>query len=174
MKKHIIFIFLSLMSATVLAQEYRLSGKITDDQNQPLMGATILVKNQNRATSSNFDGENELKLNPGSTVVEVHYLGYEALEKEIELNQDQVLNFKLTSSIQTLEEVLVRAVRVDANSPITHSNLDKEELEKRNLGQDLPIMMNFLPSVVTTTDAGAGVGYTGIRVRGSDATRINV
>lgn len=174
MKKHIIFIFLTLMSATVLAQEYRLSGKITDDQNQPLMGATILVKNQNRATSSNFDGEYELKLNPGSTIVEVHYLGYEALEKEIELNQDQVLNFKLTSSIQTLEEVLVRAVRVDANSPITHSNLDKEELEKRNLGQDLPIMMNFLPSVVTTTDAGAGVGYTGIRVRGSDATRINV
>ena len=42
------------------------------------------------------------------------------------------------------------------------------------MGQDLPILLNFLPSVVTTSDAGAGIGYTGIRVRGSDATRVNV
>src|SRR5699024_1917346 len=93
---------------------------------------------------------------------------------QIEVNKNLQLNVVMSTGAQTLEEVLVRGVRVDANSPITHSNLDKEELEKRNLGQDLPIMMNFLPSVVTTTDAGAGVGYTGIRVRGSDATRINV
>ena len=58
--------------------------------------------------------------------------------------------------------------------PITFSNVSKKELSKRNLGQDLPILLNFLPSVVTTSDAGAGIGYTGIRVRGSDATRVNV
>ncbi len=75
---------------------------------------------------------------------------------------------------EMLDEVLVRAVRVDADSPITHSNLDKEELEKRNLGQDIPILLNYLPSVVSTSDAGAGVGYTYIRVRGSDASRVNV
>lgn len=73
-----------------------------------------------------------------------------------------------------LDEVLVSAVRVTAQSPVTFSNLKKEEYQSRNLGQDIPIMMNYLPSVVTTTDAGAGVGYTGIRVRGSDATRVNV
>lgn len=73
-----------------------------------------------------------------------------------------------------LDEVLVSAVRVTAQSPVTFSNLRKEEFQSRNLGQDIPIMMNYLPSVVTTTDAGAGVGYTGIRVRGSDATRVNV
>ncbi len=75
---------------------------------------------------------------------------------------------------EMLDEVLVRAVRVDADSPITHSNLDKEELEKRNLGQDIPMLLNYLPSVVSTSDAGAGVGYTYIRVRGSDASRVNV
>lgn len=75
---------------------------------------------------------------------------------------------------QLLDEVLVKSVRVDADSPITHSNLDKEDLEKRNLGQDIPILLNFLPSVVSTSDAGAGVGYTYIRVRGSDASRVNV
>lgn len=73
-----------------------------------------------------------------------------------------------------LDEVFVSAVRVTKASPVTFSNLTKEEITPRNLGQDIPILMNFLPSVVTTSDAGAGVGYTGIRVRGSDATRVNV
>lgn len=73
-----------------------------------------------------------------------------------------------------LDEVLVSAVRVTREAPVTFSNLKKDRIAKRNLGQDIPILMNFLPSVVTTSDAGAGIGYTGIRVRGSDATRVNV
>ncbi|CAN5129601.1 TonB-dependent receptor [soil metagenome] len=79
-----------------------------------------------------------------------------------------------TTTREVLDEVLVRAVRVNANSPVTHSNLSQDELEKRNLGQDLPFMLGFLPSVVSTSDAGAGIGYTSFRVRGSDASRINV
>lgn len=75
---------------------------------------------------------------------------------------------------ELLEEIIVRSVRATTKTPIAFSNLDKKEIEKRNLGQDIPILMNFMPSVVTTTDAGNGIGYTGIRVRGSDATRINV
>ena len=73
-----------------------------------------------------------------------------------------------------LDEVLVSAVRAVQETPVTFSNLKAERIEPRNLGQDIPILMNYLPSVVTTSDAGAGVGYTGIRVRGSDATRVNV
>ncbi len=73
-----------------------------------------------------------------------------------------------------LDEVLVTATRITENAPFTQSNITKEEIEERNLGQDIPILLNFLPNVVTTSDAGAGVGYTGIRVRGSDATRVNV
>lgn len=75
---------------------------------------------------------------------------------------------------EQLDEVIVRAVRVNATSPITHSNITQKEIGKRNLGQDMPILLNYLPGVVTTSDAGAGVGYTGIRVRGSDADRVNV
>ncbi len=73
-----------------------------------------------------------------------------------------------------LDEVFVSAIRVTQEAPVTFSNLSKEEIMPRNLGQDIPVLMNFLPAVVTTSDAGAGVGYTGIRVRGSDATRVNV
>ncbi len=79
-----------------------------------------------------------------------------------------------STKLETLDEVLVRSVRVKADSPITHSNLSKEEIEQRNLGQDIPILLNYLPSVVTTSDAGAGVGYTGIRVRGINAQSTNV
>lgn len=79
-----------------------------------------------------------------------------------------------STEVEKLDEVFLKSVRVEADSPITHSNVDQEELAKRNLGQDLPILLNYLPAVVTTSDAGAGVGYTGIRVRGSDATRVNV
>jgi iron complex outermembrane receptor protein len=73
-----------------------------------------------------------------------------------------------------LSEVMVSATRAGAKTPVTFSNLSKEEIEKRNLGQDIPMLLNFMPSVVTTSDAGNGFGYTGIRVRGSDATRVNV
>lgn len=79
-----------------------------------------------------------------------------------------------STKIESLDEVLLTTNRVAKDAPVTHSNVTKEDLKNRNLGQDLPVLLNFLPSVVSTTDAGAGVGYTGIRVRGSDATRINV
>ncbi|MFT6798973.1 MAG: iron complex outermembrane receptor protein [Nonlabens sp.] len=81
---------------------------------------------------------------------------------------------KDSTNAEKLDEVLVKAVRVDAKSPITHSNLSKEEIAKRNLGQDIPMLLNFLPSVVTTSDAGAGIGYSGIRVRGVSSQSTNV
>ena len=81
---------------------------------------------------------------------------------------------KDTTKVNQLDEVLVSAVRVTSKTPVSFSNLDKKEIKFRNLGQDIPILMNYMPSVVTTSDAGNGVGYTGIRVRGSDATRVNI
>lgn len=79
-----------------------------------------------------------------------------------------------STKAEKLDEVLVKAVRVDAKSPITHTNLSKKEIAKRNLGQDIPMLLNFLPSVVTTSDAGAGIGYTGLRIRGVSSQSTNV
>jgi iron complex outermembrane receptor protein len=83
---------------------------------------------------------------------------------------------KPADSVKTnaLEEVLISSIRATSKTPVSFTNVSKEELAPRNLGQDIPILLNYLPSVVTTSDAGNGVGYTGIRVRGSDATRVNV
>ena len=75
---------------------------------------------------------------------------------------------------KTLEEVNVNAIKADKNTPIAFTNLSKKEIEKSNLGQDLPFLISLTPSIVTTSDAGAGIGYTGFRIRGTDPSRINV
>ncbi|MBF7092949.1 TonB-dependent receptor [Flavobacterium sp. ALJ2] len=79
-----------------------------------------------------------------------------------------------TTKVNQLDNVLVSAVRVTTKTPVSFSNLNKKDIKFRNLGQDIPVLMNYMPSVVTTSDAGNGIGYSGIRVRGSDATRVNV
>ncbi|MEW4923300.1 TonB-dependent receptor [Algibacter sp. 2305UL17-15] len=85
-------------------------------------------------------------------------------------------NQKTQDSTKTekLDEVLLSATRAKDKTPVAFTNITKKELESINLGQDLPILLDQLPSVVTTSDAGGGIGYTGIRIRGSDATRVNV
>jgi len=90
-------------------------------------------------------------------------------------NQSQV-SFKDQDSLSTitLEEVKLTGIKAKDNTPVTFTNVSKKDIASRNLGQDIPILLNYLPAVVTTSDAGAGIGYTGIRVRGSDATRVNV
>ena len=83
----------------------------------------------------------------------------------------------VTDSIKirkTLSEVNVNALRAGKKTPIAFTNISKTKIEKSNLGQDLPYIISFTPSIVTTSDAGAGIGYTGIRIRGSDGSRINV
>jgi iron complex outermembrane receptor protein len=81
---------------------------------------------------------------------------------------------KDSTKVTQLDEVLVSAVRANKKNPVTYTNMSKEEIAPRNLGQDIPVLLNYLPSVVTTTDAGNGVGYTYMRVRGADGSRINV
>jgi iron complex outermembrane receptor protein len=91
----------------------------------------------------------------------------------------QINSEKITDTISQedtvgLKDVVVNSTRADRKSAMAYSNLNKQKIQEQNLGQDLPYLLNQQPSVVTTSDAGTGVGYTGIRIRGSDATRVNV
>jgi iron complex outermembrane receptor protein len=173
-KALVAFLGLLFVSWTGIAQTSKLIGKVVDENNQPLVGATVLVKEQSQGTSTNYDGEFTIQLENGNHTLVISYVGFRSLTKSIAVNSNKEILFTLVSNENILEEVLVSAVRVKANAPVTHSNLGKKELAKRNLGQDIPILMNYLPSVVSSSDAGAGVGYTYIRVRGSDASRVNV
>ncbi len=76
--------------------------------------------------------------------------------------------------VKELEEVVISGTRAGENTPVSYQNINKVEIEKRNLGQDIPFILAGAPSLVYTSDAGIGIGYTGMRIRGSDATRINV
>ncbi|MES1226529.1 MAG: TonB-dependent receptor, partial [Bacteroidota bacterium] len=152
-----------------------LKGKITDKSNgEILSGASVQLANSYLATLSNDKGNYELKkLKAGSYVITVSYLGYEMLSQSVALKNDTSLDFSLTPKSFLQEEILVEATRANSKTPTSYTQVNKEEIAQQNLGQDLPYLLNLQPSVVTTSDAGAGVGYTGIRIRGTDGTRIN-
>ena len=173
MKKITIFLFL-FVSILTNAQTFTLNGKVVNENKEPLPGATVLVKEENKGTSTDFDGKFRVNFPKGKYIIQVSFVGYKSVSKEISLTKNDAIEFVLSANSTVLEEVLVSAVRVKANAPVTHSNLSKKEIAKRNLGQDIPILLNYMPSVVSSSDAGAGIGYTYLRVRGSDALNVTV
>ena len=173
MKKISIFLFL-FVSTLANAQSFTLSGKVVDENKNSLAGASILVKEVKKGVSTDFDGNFSFNLEKGTYTVEVSFLGYSTVSEKITLSKDEEYVIELQTGNTVLEEVLVSAVRVNTDVPVTFSNLSKKEIAKRNLGQDIPILLNYMPSVVSSSDAGAGVGYTYMSVRGSNGERINV
>lgn len=169
----LIFVLLSF-SFSASAQNYRVSGRVTQQHAEPLSGVTIQLKSSQTWTQTDLNGQFVLELPKGNHTLEIRYLTAEPILRTFNLDADLVLDISLNETAELLDEVLVKGVRVSSSSPITHSNISKKDLEKRNLGQDIPMLLNFLPSVVTTTDGGSGVGYTGIRVRGVNAQSTNI
>ncbi len=172
--KTVAFLIVLFTTLTVNAQNFILSGKVVNSQQEHLVGATIAVKKLKKGTSSDFEGNFKLSLTKGTHSLEVSYVGYKTLTQKVDVLDNQTITFQLISDKNVLDEVLVSAVRVKSDAPVAHSNLTKKEISKRNLGQDIPILLNYLPNVISSSDAGAGVGYTYMSVRGSDATRVNV
>ena len=170
----IIYILLLITYTSTSAQEYTISGKVVNNNLDILSGASIKIEETNMGTSSDGNGEFTLNLDKGKYTILISYTGFQSIKKEIFLEEDKKLNFILLVDDLVLNEVLVTAVRATQNTPITYSNLNKKELSKRNLGQDIPILLNYLPSVISSSDAGAGIGYTYLNVRGSNSERINV
>ncbi len=76
--------------------------------------------------------------------------------------------------VHNLQEIVVQSVRATQTTPVAFTTISSKEITKTNHGKDLPYLLTMVPSVLTTSDAGAGIGYTTMRVRGTDATRINV
>jgi iron complex outermembrane receptor protein len=174
MKNLILSLAFCLASFAALAQE-SLSGKVLDAQsNEPLVGASVWIQKLGKGAVTNEIGEFTLgNLPTGEINLKVSYLGFEAFEQAVSLPYSGELLIKLQSRDLLTEEFIVSATRASESTPTTFSTVTKEEIAKRNLGQDIPILLNFTPSVVTHSDAGAGVGYTGLRIRGTDQTRIN-
>jgi len=165
----------ALLLPVLASAQLSISGKVTNASGEALPGATITINNPTLSTVADATGKFSFTdLKAGSYILKASYIGYQAISKNISLNKNEVINITLNNGTLTAEEVTVSSTRASKNSPTAYTNLSKKDLAKNNFGQDLPYMLNQTPSVVVSSDAGAGIGYTGIRIRGSDATRINV
>lgn len=166
-----------LLAAGVMAQA-TLSGTVRDGAGNALAGANIWLSESRRGTASDELGAYRLEGIPaGVYTLQVSYLGYATLQKTLEIkpgvasmSQDLILE----EHSYRVDELVVRATRSERLTPMTFLNLNEKELAPHNLGQDMPFLLQWAPSVVVTSDAGTGIGYTGIRIRGSDPTRINI
>lgn len=173
--KKICFLFLQLFAVSFAFGQFSISGKVLDETNQPLVSATILVENTFAGTYSNQKGEFVLKnLKKGEYSIKVLFLGYYTQIKNVKLEKDEYVEFKMEHSSIVADEVIVQATRVEDKTPMTYSTMSKESLAKNNSGQDIPYLLSLTPSMVVSSDAGTGIGYTTINIRGSDVKRINV
>lgn len=163
------------LSLNAIAQ-FSISGFVHDAKTkEALIGATIQVENQKRYAATDEQGRFELKGIPaGQQELLIKFLGYQDLHQVVNVTENVKVEFTLEESTQLTDEVVVYATRANDKTPTTFTNVNSQALQKQNFGQDLPLLLNWTPSVVTTSDAGTGIGYTGLRIRGSDATRINV
>ncbi len=168
----------SILALTNYAQEnqYQINGKVVDVQtNEPVAFATI--KCNNITVAANEKGVFILGkfLAKGRYKVVATSVGYKNSEESVDVkNRNIDIVIQLEKAETKLQELEVKSIRASNNAPFTKTNLGKAEIASLNMGQDIPYVLNQTPSVVINSDAGNGVGYTGITIRGTDATRINV
>jgi iron complex outermembrane receptor protein len=176
MKKTTLLIFAGMLLLSMIsnAQVYVFKGQVrAKDVAIAVPNATILLADSIRTVTDaegwftiSITGKPELP-------IEITSIGYKPLAATMIASKGGSV-FYLEKQTVLMEPVEIRAVRAGEKSPFTKSTISKNELSKYNLGQDIPFLLNQTPSVVVNSDAGNGVGYTGIRIRGTDATRINV
>jgi iron complex outermembrane receptor protein len=162
MKKYLVLIALVIPYFSYC--QFTISGTVKDSvTGMPLPEASVRIQNNFTQTISDEKGNFEIKkIKTGKNVF------------KIEVNANSTIDFKLVKLSVLADEVVISATRANEKSAMAFKNFDKTEIEKRNFGQDVPFILALTPSVVVTSDAGNGIGYTGIRIRGSDPTRINV
>lgn len=172
--RRLMTVLLFLWASRTSAQNV-LSGTLLDaTTREPVIGALVRIDGSYSATVSDLNGQFRFtQLKSDKVGITVTHLGFLEFHAKVDLPKE---GWQVMLEPRTIlsDEVTVTATRADNKSAMTYTSVSKEDLQSLNLGQDLPVLLNYLPSVVTTSDAGAGVGYTGIRIRGSDATRVNV
>lgn len=174
--------FLSLLmvsfglSVVSVQAQSSITGTVRDaDGSGSLPGAAVTIDGTFKGTLTDPSGNFKLTdVKPGPVVLRISLLGYQPTTQTVDPASATPLAIQLAKSAIAVDEVVVSATRANQKSAIAYTDISRQYLDKLNLGQDIPQLLNFTPSIVTTSDAGAGVGYTGIRIRGSDATRVNM
>jgi iron complex outermembrane receptor protein len=171
-------VFILLMTSISLSGQRpsgTLTGRVTDAEGHPLAGASVVIESLLTGVATDNDGRYALRGLRGSTYgVRISYTGYEPFDTVVTVTGTVIVDVMLDEALFVAEEVIVRGSRAGARTPMAHSTVRSEELRERDLTRDMPFLLSLTPSVVETSDAGTGIGYTSLRIRGTDASRINI
>jgi iron complex outermembrane receptor protein len=174
--KKLLSVLVGLLVIVNVNAQFVVSGRVIAEDGEALIGANAMLKNTFNGDQSALDGYFTItNVASGKYTLVISYVGYKTFEKDIVVtSDDQYLKITLEKNAIISDEIVVYSTRANEKTPTTFTNLKKVDIEKNNFGQDMPYLLEFTPSAVVTSDAGNGVGYTGIRIRGSDPTRVNV
>jgi iron complex outermembrane receptor protein len=144
-----------------------IKGKVTDINGSPLPGAGITIENTFLGVHSDSEGNYSLSVpKNGVYLFRFSFIGYESQISEVRVKGDTVLNIALLSKSVMTEEVFVSATRAGENTPMSYTTVTKEDISKNNIVQDIPYLLDYTPSLVVSSDAGTGVGYTNVTIDG--------
>ncbi len=175
MKNVILFCFIILSFFTKVFSQYTVSGVIKNAEGEILIGANVVIKENFKGCFSNNDGKYILKnLSPGENTLICSFVGYQPFEQSLDIKSNLTLDIVLINNTMLKDDIIVRATRATEKTPMTYSIVKTKDIEKQNLGQDIPNLLKLQPSLVSSSDAGQGIGYSQFWIRGTDMTRINI
>jgi iron complex outermembrane recepter protein len=172
-----VFIGLQGISQAMIFQDNgsTIKGKVNDINGLPLPGASITIENTILGVYTDSQGNYSLSVRKdGVYKLRFSYIGFESQIRDVILKGDTALNIVLLAKSVMTEEVFVNATRAGEHTPMAYSTVTREDISKNNIAQDIPYLLGYTPSLVVSSDAGTGVGYTNINIRGTDVKRINV
>ncbi|WP_291856874.1 TonB-dependent receptor [Marinilabilia sp.] len=174
MQKLLFVLGLIFLVSPVFSQ-HQLTGVVTTGDGEPLAGASVAVNPGNRGTTTTDNGTFSFSIiNDEMVKLTVSFLGYETWQQNISPANTSSIQVRMVPKSHLKEEVIVTAYRVGSKTPVAHTNLGREDLQQAGAGNDIPSMLKLTPSLISTSESGTGLGYTAFRIRGTDATRINV
>jgi iron complex outermembrane receptor protein len=158
-----------------LQAQFSFSGKVETSKNEVLPGAIIEISELKRYATTTSSGTFRFSDIPaGEYHVNVRFIGYNSINENISIRSDLEKTFVLTESVTTFEEVIVSSIRAQKNTPTTFAIIPKKDIVRLSLGENAPMILSYTPSTVATSDAGNGIGYSSIRIRGIEASKTNV
>ncbi|MEM6805175.1 MAG: TonB-dependent receptor plug domain-containing protein, partial [Bacteroidota bacterium] len=171
-----IFILWSFLLPMSLMAQFTLTGSVKADYTaEALSGVEVRILELKKLSMTRADGTFYFDdLPSGSYTLQISKANFERIEEIFTLEEDSRMDFELIATKSITEQILITSLRANEKTATTYSEIDKEAIRKENFGQDIPFLLDQIPGTVVNSDAGAGIGYTGIRIRGSDATRTNV
>ncbi len=172
--KHYLLLILSIVSIQVMGQN-RLSGRVVNESGELLMSASVFLHGTEYAAVTDEDGEFVIEnIKSNEYQLRCTYIGYKSYKEYIDIDESFEIEIVMEGSPFQVSEIEIVAAALEEDSPYAYAEYNREQIELKDLGQDLPYLLEHTPSMVVTSDAGAGIGYTYMRLRGTDPTGINV